>query len=766
MIRLADPKDLRASVSDGPQSWGEAFGRVVDTTDAMMTSVENVTATQDNYRAAYDDYISEVEKATGQRLSNPMDIRVDTQAFEAKPNPTFSFETGTEFRQDRQKVAMDRFEAERAALLQQYPAQARLIQLDVDGRVKRRMQDADKAAKEALAAPELGPVGRIAAQLVGGIEGSAKDPYQVTMALMGAGGAVGKTVAGRIGQVMVQEALLNGGQELVLQAASQERKRAAGLEHGMKDALANAGIAATFGALFGGTIQGGAELARIFKLGEGGAEAATRVLDGKPEPGDVERLSSAMGVELSPDKLDMLTRSFEERQLDELMVPDDPSPAQMRVIEAARRYAEDPDNFPAPELVERMEAEREAQRLLTLSPDDYERIYGGGDANAIDDIADTFFAGDLDQAARTIDAAATSPTPAADLPPVVDRERLDSIAKAQNPVGKKPRTPQSLMHFLAANGGLREDAGELKALGLSRKFIPGRGRLVRQGGRSLDYAREAAAQAGYFDRLYGTADEATAQSTVADLLDLLDQENRGNPVYSSTDQSQLDALADYRQQIQNRDDYREFLGKLEIALREVAPDSQIDDAILVRATDLMIEEDLTPLAAFDRAVLEDEARLADLADELGEGYRDETAYSEIPFFDDGPSGSAASARGAAGTENADGISGAGRADGQGSDQSQSVGPTSPDSIDPTSGQAIAPPVKAEPLDDAAMRDAEMRAGDIVEPQIDANGNPRSLLDFVPVEDGDGNVRLVPTSEALQLADEPDFHADLLEACKL
>ncbi len=36
-----------------------------------------------------------------------------------------------------------------------------------------------------------------------------------------------------------------------------------------------------------------------------------------------------MGVELTPEKLDLLNRSFEERVLDDYMVPEDATPGQI-----------------------------------------------------------------------------------------------------------------------------------------------------------------------------------------------------------------------------------------------------------------------------------------------------------------------------------------------------------------------------------------------------------------------------------------------------
>lgn len=597
---LAELDQLPKSMSNGPESWAEAFGKAVSTTDQVMVSIENINASQENFRASYQSYIDEVKQATGVSIDNPMDIDMRRGTFEARPNPTMSGGTGTEWIEERKRVAMERFEQQRAALMNQYPAQARLIQLDIEGRAVRRMQEADKAAKEAMAAPELGMAGRFTAGLIGGLTGSAKDPYQWATAMIGGGAGAARTVAGRLGQVMLTEALVNGGTEAVLQAASQERKKQAGLEHGLDNALKNVGIAATFGALFGGTVQGGAELARIYKLGEGGADLAARVIDGRPEPGDVETLARAMNIELTPDRLDMLNRSFEERVLDEVTIPPNASPAQMKVYEAALRYAEDPDNNLSPDLVERIYAEEEAGRLSTLTADQYERAYGGDEA-AIADIADTFFAEDLDQAARSGSDWDRNARP--DLPPV----------------------EPGYVRFYHGGAGDLGDVSQLEDLWVSPDYV---------------YAR------------------------------------------------------DYR-----RGDQPNNVWYVDI-----------------------------PEADTVRVGVKDEVNNYYMSGKVPAEYARKATRVEVP--------------------------------------TRAVPARPMAASDPVEGQRIRPEREAEPYDDTAMRYAEEQAGEIRDPEVDANGNYRSLYELLPIEDGDGNVTLMSPRQALAIADEDNFHADLLEACKL
>lgn len=234
-------------------------------------------------------------------------------------------------------------------------------------------------------------------------------------------------------------------------------------------------------------------------------------------------------------------------------------------------------------------------------------------------------------------------------------DQVERVTRAAVEVGKAPRRPQPIMDFLAAEGGLRDDGGELAAMGVSRKFVPGRGALVRAGGQELDKAREAAAQAGYFNHLYGSADEAAAKSTVRDLLDLVDQENRGKPAYSMVDADRISALQEYEGMLTARDDYRTFVDRIATTLNDMDAGVTLDDGVLARATDIMINEKLDPLDAFDRAILEEEARLEAAIAERGGS--DGTKADAIPFFDEEPAGGSSQASGRLGEPQPDGGSG-------------------------------------------------------------------------------------------------------------
>ncbi|WDZ77953.1 hypothetical protein PWG15_05465 [Ensifer adhaerens] len=601
MIDLIDPSALAKGASEGPQTWGEAFSRAVGTSDDVMTVIENTNADSDALERAYDLRIAAIRDLTGTQLPNPLRVAsgvdremIDIFAMQAGGGGTvLPSQISPDFRRRQE----EEFNERARALSDRFPQIEAIISKPVIEERNQVVRDAKTAADLANQSPELGTIGRFAAGLVGGLKGAARDPQQWGMAFLGAGGGTAKTVAGRIGQTILTEGLINGGQELVLQGLSQERKREAGIEHGMGDMLANVGIAATFGALFGGTVQGGAELARVFKLGEGGEAIAARVIEGRPEPGDVEVMAKVMNIELGPERLDLISRSFEERVLDDVTVRADASPAEIRVFEAAQRYADDPDNNPPPELIERLLADEEAARTR-FSPDEYERMFAG-DQNAIDDIADTFMAGAVDDAVRRIDAVA---------------DRVDAIAERVDDISDRP----SAASTPTASWVIRERAN-------------------------------------------------------------------GRVILETFDRRKVDAL--------NTEKY------------EAIPVQQ-------------------HLAEVNRSASGSAEAVRQEGGSARPGTREVVAGDQRAPAND-------------------------RA-----------------SLDPIEGQTIRPRQTPEPLDNAAETIADVQAGEIVEPARDANGNPENYLDFIAIDTGGEKPEIMSVSEALALADEPEFFADLMEACKL
>ncbi len=108
------------------------------------------------------------------------------------------------------------------------------------------------------------------------------------------------------------------------------------------------------------------------------------------------------------------------------------------------------------------------------------------------------------------------------------------------PPASKSRKPRSLFQYLTWKGGLRP-CGELKGI-LGTKY----GWMIRKNGMSLDHAREACVEEGFLRD--PTADlECASESTVADLLELIDAEARGHKQYRESEAAlawEMDAAAD------------------------------------------------------------------------------------------------------------------------------------------------------------------------------------------------------------------------------
>jgi hypothetical protein len=143
------------------------------------------------------------------------------------------------------------------------------------------------------------------------------------------------------------------------------------------------------------------------------------------------------------------------------------------------------------------------------------------------------------------------------------------------PIDVKPRKGPSvenkdIVQFIAAMGGIRDYKGELRSLDLSRKFVPGMGKLVRESGRDADKIREAASQEGYFDHIYGDPDTASAKSTVADLYRLIDQNERGQRAFSTQGQFGVEKKAAERAAVEDseeqarRDDFDQTVKEFDL----------------------------------------------------------------------------------------------------------------------------------------------------------------------------------------------------------
>jgi predicted GNAT family acetyltransferase len=779
-MNLIDPADLPKSAADGPESWGEAFSKLASTTSTAQQMIENTTSDRSMLENIYAQRIAKIADLTGQTLENPIRSDIGVPGF-LQPPFRAAYTTNEQA-----------FDKRVQALSDQHPElqpQFQSLIGGVDDEMNRQRREAEQASGVAANNPNLDPISRFTAQMAGGLAGAARDPFQWQMAIAGGGGgSAGQSVAGRIGKTMLSEFMLNSGQETVLQLASQPRKKAAGLEYGLGNALANIGVAGTFGALFGGPIEAGHALAGLYRMGDGGAEIATRVIEGKPQPGDVETMAKAMGVKLQPQQLEQLNRSFEDRVLDEHMIGPDATPDQQRVFESALRYAEDPDNHPPPEVVERAIADEQAGPARTLTADDYERIYGG-DPNAIDDLRGVMQAESLDDAARMIDDQTRAPSqdsvaaaPAAAEPdqPLTFQTEMGSIYEVNGNTTTRNKAARDTPGH-EGDSGLKEasartiyvdsNASELSAAGMSGIGEKGARVIVRDGRAALLTWNDKAKTWGFtssregipfFDEpavgrypleLWRSADDVTGYEAYRGMHAgnrIVSMETRARPVdaRSAIQRTSIDGRGDTFQ-------LKSPEGDAHLSLKRDGENLKVGITSVSKASRGQGKA---------RQLYEEAVRLAD---ENGGVLRSDVAVSN----DATRVYNSLSRRGYDVRRNPDAVKidkGWIAPDRPGENWVFEVRPR-PDPgaiVDPIEGQTIRPRSIAEPGDAEAMRVAEEQAGAIAEPAIDANGNPKTLFDYIPIQDRDGNVRLVSTSEALEIADQGNILADLLEVCQV
>ena len=133
--------------------------------------------------------------------------------------------------------------------------------------------------------------------------------------------------------------------------------------------------------------------------------------------------------------------------------------------------------------------------------------------------------------------------------PLLDRLRAGDIPTEKQAFG------DSLVDFLRMQG-IQDSGGELASLGVDEGLRPFE-RMVQDAGISLDRAGEIAAESGYF----------AERPSVKDLLDAIDKERRGSPVYSMTprDETAAGIRSDLRQLL-------EFLDSMGIDPAEMTND--------------------------------------------------------------------------------------------------------------------------------------------------------------------------------------------------
>lgn len=534
---------------------------------------------------AYDERIKAIEDATGERLVNPM------RTISAETDTTYTQLTAgsTVFERDLAPAMAEKraseFQRRLQEIGQRYPDKAQII--GADRPVERDAEALARHSEERLAnaIASRDGIGKWAALFAGSAVGAAYDPMQVGTWIFGGGPGAARTVAGRVLTTFATEAVTNAFSEAIVQPEIQAWRKQAGLPNGMDEALNNVAYAGILGGVLGAGVHGAGEgISKIF--GKLDVESIARAETSSPDlraailDGDARaaaRLLQPLGGKLPPEARGAIASI----ELDQAINDAKPVAATVSHHEEAVSAAI-----------------HSAQSNTPFHPDP-----------------------DPVQVKR-----------------IVDQLVPETVVPASAPAKASGEMP--LDQFLMRKGGVQDYKGELKALGLEKRSERFIGKLVRENGRPLDDARLIAAEAGYFDHLYGTPEAAAEKSTVSDLLDALDSGARQQPTIRET-----------------VDDSRIYAEALVHDLARMAGPA-VDDHLILQAAHLANAEGLPPAEALDRVLIaDDEARavnqspayspeehIGGLDDPMGfppEDYgnvQQELAAIdpdfEIPFFDD------------------------------------------------------------------------------------------------------------------------------------
>lgn len=565
---LPDNPTFAPTFEDG-QREDRAASALWDATRDLQLFRDNANAEDYAIGEAYERRNRAIFEATGVQLPNPRRGFTDQ---DLQKGARIADAGGDPF------AVMDDLEADwqrRAAeLAKERPEFAGVIAADrpiiADAQQLARDSETGMArAQQEAAAAKVGTARSLGNTLGGGIAGMLRDPTQVGTLFLGGGiSSPARTVFGRLVERVLSEAAVNAGVEAGVQVASQDWKRSAGVEHGLGASLQQVGLAALFGGGFGGLVQGGGELFRLAgkTLPD---EAFARLAAGEPQQGDMATIADALGMRLDPETVKAADIAAEQAAMDADAFG--PPPAGMMPGEAEKAAAD---------------ALRQADSPASFLPGD---------------------------------------------DPQLRAEQVDRIVRSEFPIGPEPKRPVTLMQFLASRdvGGLVDEGGALAAMDLSRKFVPGGGALVRKNGKPLDRARELAAEAGYFDDMYGDPQTAIQRSTPDDLLQALNRERSGEPVLSTrNDGGRVFDWMEYQASRRQQDSYRRIVEEVDHA-RSTLDLGEINDRLLTRAAEL-VDDETDAVTALEKA-LDEDYRFNDEADiDLGE---QADAEFEIPFFE-------------------------------------------------------------------------------------------------------------------------------------
>jgi len=525
----------------GVASLGDIFSAAHD----QMLYVDNSFSSAAAMEQAIDERNAEVFSATGVKLDNPYrrDFRASIQEAAMQEQRRFDGRVRAE---DPAKIiaqGIERWKADVATAAARIPDGnvGERLNRSIDGDAIRIARNAD----ETLAARmESRPgLGKWAATFAGALSGSLRDPVQVGTLFIGGGVGAGRTVAARVLSTATREALVNGAAEAALQPLVQGWREKAGLPHGAVEAARNIALAAGLGGL----------------VGAGGRAVVESVgkLSGRPLAASGEALAA------DPRVPEPLRRAMGGDAGEAASALADVRPALPPAARGALDHVEVLDHA-------------EKLRPVAAGLEAHDAAIGAA-SRIVEDLPDAVPRFEID--ARQVTR-------------IADEIFAPSLSSSQG--SSLTGTPLSITEFLIGRGGVLDDRGELKHIGAEKLTRKPKQRGVPDRRVPLDMAREAAEEAGYI----GRADDYQT-TTVADLLEAIDADLRGNRVYSREDGAHVDQISAHEAE----------RGRVEATVRELAEIAgpAVDDALLRQAAELALREGMDAGDALERVFMQADA---------------------------------------------------------------------------------------------------------------------------------------------------------------
>lgn len=513
--------------------------------DAQLKAY-NLNSEWSTKEAAFDASIDGLFALTGQRLENP--YRDRGLALDMSPE-AIERRTGTN--------PVTLFESEVQRLAGQMPDKAgeilkfgRVLDRARETRntAVRRLEDVTARSPFAPNVPLFGPVDPVA--LAGSLWGSLGDPATLAVNALGAAGKGGTLL-----YHFARSALINAGAEVAQQPFIKQWANEAGDPYGWDDAARSVAAAALLGGALDTAVRGGyrgVQRARGLEPVREGAlitgwrspEEKAAALDAAaarlPEDNPVRR--AAEGDVAAVREIAEATGTIEDPALRGAILAREMSdgldaPPAMALdggegyaaLAQALRSATDPDE-PSFTLPRASSEQRRAAAAEALARSDHAATHGT-----------------LLEGRPAIDDASELLTPA-DVDAALDMWRYVSELR------KVPQ-PERIVDWLRRTGGLREDAGELRAMLGAYNKRPG---LVSRAGRHLDDATLSAWEEGFL--------VSPERPEINDLLEAISSDLAGEPVVRAADRELLDELAELKAYERDLDD----LGILNVRSEDAA----------------------------------------------------------------------------------------------------------------------------------------------------------------------------------------------------